>query len=242
MNLKALSVSVVLALGTVVSHAASDVEVLAEKLKKAMPGLSIDALTPSAIPGVYELVSAGDVAYITADGVHMIQGTLFNIPGRKNLTEKTLSVQRVKAMQTIDPAALLVYPAKGKQVHAITVFTDPSCPYCHRLHDEIPKLNEMGVTVRYALYARSGNGTLTARQISEVMCATDKKAVLDRFFANSAANSSGATCKQAESAERIARVANQVGLKGTPYIVADSGFAEAGYMPAAELVKALTNF
>ena len=222
-----------------VANASPETDELSQKLIKTMPGLTIDSIAPSVIPGLYEVVSGGDVAYVTADGVHMIQGTLFNVPERKNLSENTLSRQRAKAIQALPASSLIVYKAKGKEQHVITVFTDPSCPYCHRLHDEIPKLNDLGVTVRYALYARGGEGTLTSRQLSEVICSPDPKAAIGRFFANSQLNASGASCTQADGLEAIARAANKVGLKGTPHIVASTGYASSGYMPAPELIRVL---
>lgn len=41
---------------------------LTAKLRKSMPGLIIDSIKPAVIPGLWELVSGGDVAYFTADG------------------------------------------------------------------------------------------------------------------------------------------------------------------------------
>lgn len=212
---------------------------LSKALTKSMPGINIDSIKDTPIPGIYEVVSGGDIAYVTGDGVYMIQGSLFNVPDRKNLSEKTLEAVRMSAMKALDSSALLIYPAKGKALHTITVFTDPSCPYCHKLHDEIDKLNELGVTVKYALYARSGNGTLTGRQLQEVLCSKDPKKELDRFFKSSSQNSDGADCKKSEALEKIARLAPKVGLEGTPHIVTDTGLSFSGYRPAEEMLRVL---
>lgn len=218
-------------------HASPETDAIAQKLVKNMPGLTIDAISPSVITGLYEIVSGGDVAYVTADGMHMIQGTLFNVPERKNLSENTLSKQRAIAMKLIPESSLIVYKANGKEKQVLTVFTDPSCPFCHRLHDEIPKLNDLGITIRYALYARSGEGTLTSRQLSEAICADNPKEAINRFMANSQLNATGAKCAKSEGLEIIARTANKVGLKGTPHIIASNGYANSGFMPAAELAR-----
>lgn len=221
---------------------AGELEALSAKITKNMPGLKIDSLVESPVPGLYEMVSGGDVAYVTADGVHLIQGTMFNVPEKKNVSEATLAKLRVKEMASIDKKSLIVFPAKGgKAKHTLTVFTDPSCPYCKRLHQEIPKLNEMGVTVQYALYARTGTGTLTSRQLSEIMCSSDKKLTMDHFFQSPMAQSNGAKCQAAEGLDRIARVGPRVGLKGTPHLVGDNGYSNAGFMPAEELVRALND-
>lgn len=240
MKLKTLLLPVALAF-SLASHAAPDASTAALRasLAKSMPGITIDSLKPTAVPGLYEMVSGAEVAYVTSDGVHMLQGTLYNVASRKNLTEQSLSVSRAKLMQTLDPASLMVYPAVGKEKHSITVFTDPSCGFCRLLHSEVPKLNELGITVKYALYARSGNGTITGRQLSEVLCSPNQKAELTKFFGASSMDVKGADCSKAEGLERIARVAPQVGLKGTPHIVTEKGFAMSGYQPAQELLRTL---
>ena len=217
----------------------AEVEALTAKLRKTMPGLIIDAIKPAAIPGLWELVSGGDVAYFTPDGVYMIQGTLFNVQDRRNMSEDALTDQRVKALGTIGKEALIVYPAKGKPKHTITVFTDPSCPFCKRLHQEIPVLNDLGITVQYAGYARSGNGTLTSRQLQEVLCSSDPRSSMDIFMDSPQKNATGADCKAAGELAQVSKVANQVGLKGTPHIVSDSGKAFSGFMPAKDLLAAL---
>ncbi len=210
-------------------------------LTKSMPGLNIDSIKETPMKGIFEIVSGGDVAYVTGDGQYMIQGTLFNVPNRKNLSDATLQGVRLKAVQDIDPSALIVYPAKGKSLHTITVFTDPSCPYCHKLHEEVAQLNDLGITVRYALYARSGTGTLTSRQIQETLCSSDPKQTIDVFFKSSQRQAKGAECSKVAAIDKIAKTARLVGLQGTPHIVTDSGLSFSGYRPPQEMLKVLEN-
>ena len=97
----------------------------------------------------------------------------------------------------------------------------------------------MGITVQYAGYARSGNGTLTSRQLQEVLCSSDPRSTMDAFMDLPQKNATGADCKAAGELAQVSKVANQVGLKGTPHIVADSGKAFSGFMPAKDLLAAL---
>lgn len=240
--IKKSMLSIALALGiSGFAHADQNIAVLKEKILQAMPGLTIDALKESAIPGVYELVSAGDVAYVSKDGEHMIQGNLFNVPNKKNLTEQTLAGIRKTHLNELDDASLIVYPAKGQSLYTITVFTDPSCPYCHRMHDEMQKYNEAGITVRYALYARMGGNTNTSRQIEEIVCAAKPKDAADIFFKNSNRISEGAKCDKTQALSKITSLAPKLGLEGTPHIVMSNGMAFSGYQPVSELLKTLQN-
>lgn len=240
--LKKLISAFVLAIGLIGTvSAAQALDDLAATLTKSMPGLNIDSIKETPMKGIYEIVSGGDVAYVSGDGTYMIQGTLFNVTKRKNLSDETLQQVRLKAIKNIDKSALIVYPAKGKALHTITVFTDPSCPYCHKLHEEITQLNDLGITVQYALYARSGNGTLTSRQLQETLCSSDPKQMIDAFFKSSQRQAKGADCSKVASLDKIAATARLVGLQGTPHIVTDSGLSFSGYRPPQEMLKVLEN-
>ena len=43
---------------------------------------------------------------------------------------------------------MIVYKAPKEQ-HVITVFTDITCGYCHKLHEQMSDYNALGITVRY---------------------------------------------------------------------------------------------
>ena len=53
----------------------------------------------------------------------------------------------------------------------ITGFTDISCPYCQKLHQEVPELNKQGVTVRYLAFPRNGvKNNVVSQQMNAVWC------------------------------------------------------------------------
>ena len=51
---------------------------------------------------------------------------------------------------------MVVYPAEGDEKASLKVFTDTTCPFCRRLHQEVPELQAAGVAVRYLPFPRSG--------------------------------------------------------------------------------------
>ena len=53
------------------------------------------------------------------------------------------------------------------------VFTDTSCPYCSRLHEEIGALSDANIRVRYLLYPRAGLDSDAAKQLESVWCSDD---------------------------------------------------------------------
>lgn len=50
---------------------------------------------------------------------------------------------------------MIVYKAP-KEKHVITVFTDITCGYCHKLHSQMKEYNDLGITVRYLAFPRQG--------------------------------------------------------------------------------------
>ncbi len=59
---------------------------------------------------------------------------------------------------------MIQYAAKGEQKAVIDVFTDIDCGYCRKLHGEMDELNELGITVNYYGFPRSGPGTESFRK------------------------------------------------------------------------------
>ncbi|WP_137297072.1 thioredoxin fold domain-containing protein [Psychromonas sp. SP041] len=49
----------------------------------------------------------------------------------------------------------VVYPAIGEEKVGVMVFSDPTCPYCQKLHKSIPTLNKAGVKVTILMYPRA---------------------------------------------------------------------------------------
>src|SRR5277367_4300480 len=58
-------------------------------LLKLLPaGTKLEDLRPSPIPGIYEFVQGADVSYLTADGKYFLDGNLYDMKSRDNLTEE----------------------------------------------------------------------------------------------------------------------------------------------------------
>ncbi|MEO1750493.1 DsbC family protein [Thiofaba sp. EF100] len=211
-------------------------EALTKKLKETMPGLPLSSVTATPVPGVYEVVAGPDVVYMTGDGRYMFQGALVDFEKRKNLTEERRTGIRVELLKQVKDEDTIIYAPQGAAKYSITVFTDPSCPYCRKLHQEVPELNKQGVKVRYVLYPRAGLDSPIGKSSIGIMCAKDRKAELDKSLGGQSVNLPA--CDKHPLAQMI-DLGGQLGLEGTPFIVTEGGQVIPGYRPAAELVKVL---
>ena len=159
-----------------------------QTIRKSLADLKLDtpieSISASPMAGLYEVKLKGSrVLYASADGQYIVQGYLFQLKDGKpvNLTEKAERLGVSKLINGIPVAETVVYPAIGETKTHITVFTDTTCPYCHKLHAEVPALNKAGIEVRYVAFPRQGLGSPGDEQLQAVWCSTDKKAAMDKM-------------------------------------------------------------
>ena len=157
-----------------------------QAIRKSLETLQLDvpveSISASPLAGLYEVKLKGSrVLYASADGQFIVQGYMFQLKDGKpvNLTEKAERSGVAKLINGIPVAETVVYPAIGETKSHITVFTDTTCPYCHKLHGEIPALNKMGIEVRYVAFPRQGLGSPGDQQLQAVWCSADKKSAMD---------------------------------------------------------------
>ena len=139
----------------VVSAETSDVDKLKQALAKSMPSVKVTNVADTPIEGLYEVIVGSQVVYMSVDARYMIEGDLFDLKTKKNVSEEAKSVIRLSAINKLGSDNMLVYtPEKIK--NTITVITDIDCPYCRRLHNEIPDYMENDVEVRYIFMPLKG--------------------------------------------------------------------------------------
>lgn len=216
------------------SAQAQDTEKLKQRLQERLSEISITELKPTPIPGLYEMVFGSRIAYVSADGKYMFTGELIDLDNRSNLTAIRRGGLVLKSIEAMGEANMIVIgPAKAKRT--LTVFTDVDCPYCAKLHNEVPKLTQAGVKVRYLLYPRAGKETETYKRAIAVWCAKDRvKAV---GVAKSGGKLEMKTCSN--PVDEHVRLGQEVGVDGTPTLVFDDGRVIPGYAPASQLLASL---
>jgi thiol:disulfide interchange protein DsbC len=204
-------------------------------LVKLLPaGSKIEDLRPSPIAGLYEFAQGADVSYLTADGKFFLDGNVYDMGTRENLTEGLRTKARVAMISAVPESQMLIFSPKNPQ-YTITVFTDVDCGYCRKLHSEMGELNRLGVRVRYMFYPRTGPNTESWRKAEAVWCAADRNEALTRAKAGGALDTSK-SCGPNPVAREYA-LGQSIGVRGTPAIVTESGDYISGYLPPQDLVE-----
>ena len=115
-------------------------------------GVQSTEIQPAPVAGMKTVLTNSGVLYVTEDGKHIIQGPMYDVSGASpvNVTNQLL-MKHLNALEN----EMIVYKAPQEK-HVITVFTDITCGYCHKLHEEMRDYNALGITVRYLAFPRQG--------------------------------------------------------------------------------------
>ncbi|MBZ2167292.1 thioredoxin fold domain-containing protein [Marinobacter sp. F4216] len=225
--------------GIASSVSAGEVEdAIAERLTSMVPGLKIESVEESEAKGLYTVeTSSGDTIYSTADGKYLLNGDLLRLTeaGVANVTEEARANRRNELMASYGDGQAISFPADGEEKAVIDVFTDIDCPYCRKLHDEVPQLNAYGITVNYYGFPRSGPGTPSFDKYVSVWCSEDQQAAMDA--AKGGRSVEPAKCDN--PVQEQFQLGGRVGVTGTPAIILEDGNIVRGYVPAANLAKGL---
>ena len=206
------------------------------RLGKMIEGGAQAQILATPVQGLYQVSIGPMVVYMTADGRYLMIGKMIDLQNQLDLTAEAKAKAVKKALAKVPEQSMIIYPAKGAQKHVITVFTDIDCPYCHKLHQEIPKLNAAGVTVRYLAYPRAGIGSQSYDKAVSVWCASDRNQAMDQAIAGQVTPK---TCQH--TVDNQFELAQVFEVTGTPTIILDTGRVIPGFVPAEKLIQVLNN-
>lgn len=221
--------------------AASDQEVIKGTFSIRFPQVQINKIEKTAVNGIYQVeTSSGELLYVSGDSKYIFTGDLLDIGGNAtvNLSENYRSHKRVDALNSLQDADLVVYPAKDEKSEVL-VFTDTSCGYCRKFHTEVAQMNELGITVKYVAWPRYGLQSPAGQTMVNVWCANDRTDAMTKAKSNeSVAAPAGKVCEQNTVQDQI-NLGQQIGVRGTPAVYSMDGRQLGGYMKAGQLAQQL---
>ena len=218
-----------------IANAEVDKEALRKKMAERMPSLTVEDINPSKIKGLYELMVGANIYYVSEDGRYLIQGRMYDLVDKKDLTEEKLATAKAALINAVSKDEMIIFKAPIEK-YVVNIFTDIDCGYCRKLHAEIDQYLAEGITVQYLFFPRAGKDSASYKKAVSVWCASDRNAAL------TAAKSSKKppeekTCKNPVDAHMA--LGDELGVRGTPMIITPKGTVFPGYMPAKKLLEAL---
>lgn len=225
-----------------VNAAENNEELIRQNLQKIDPRIKVKTISDAPISGMSEIeLNSGEVVYADSKGEFFLIGQLYQYSqagGFVNLTEEKAKGNRKGKLETIPDEQMVVFAPEGEVKATVNIFTDVDCPYCRKLHEEIPQLNAMGVQVNYLAFPRNGMNSRTYQTMVSIWCAGDAEEM--RSAMTEAKVGGQPELKSCENPVLGQLALGQnVGVTGTPALVLEDGTLVPGYIPAARLGKML---
>ncbi len=204
---------------------------IADQIRANISDLPIEAIHKSPIDGLYELVVQGQIFYSDRTGRFLIaSGHIFDTGSKQDLTARRLEqINRVDWSDLPLDKAIVSGDPNGK---ALAIFTDPDCPYCRRLENELKGMK--GVKIYTFLYPLTSLHPDSRRKAEAIWCAKDRHAALTQVMIENKPIAGGGCTTPIDEIHAIAK---HMGIHGTPTMIAGDGRKFSGLKSAAELKK-----
>lgn len=195
-------------------------------------GIKEGVTSPLPMNGMIAAVKNGKVAFVSDNGRFVFQGTVYDTWSQKNIESirdaevayKTIDVKKTKfRVDDLNPITI------GTGEKTVIVFTDPFCPSCHVLLDDVKKVEGYIFKIVYVpMLGDESNKVVRAMQ-----CAKDqvsaKKVMLGMAEPGSIVGKAELpSCDTSPIAKRIVS-AHMFGIKGVPFMIRDDGLIRLGY-------------
>lgn len=207
-------------------------------LAEVIPSLKVVKVEKSEIDGLYRVESNNSEALFTdKDASFFLTGELYSTAKGtlSNLTEVRREKSRASKISAIKADQKITFPAIGETKARISVFTDIDCGYCRKLHQEVPRMNELGIEVSYLAYPRAGIGSSSYDKAVSAWCAEDRL----QAMTDAKAGKTIAALKCDNPVASQFELGQILGVSGTPAIVLQNGALIPGYVTADKLAQGL---
>ena len=213
---------------------------IASKINAVLPeGMSVQSVKESQIENLF-IVDIGDLQpiYASKNGEFFFYGELYAVNGNmlQNTTKDEVNLKRKSILdETLSEDDFISFKSENEK-HSVTIFTDVDCGYCRKFHNEIQDFNDLGITVNYVAFPRSGLDSVSYNKIVTAWCSKDPKSALTKMKQGQDVQLS--MC-QNHPVEAHFLLGQKIGITGTPAIIKSNGELLPGYLPPEGLLTRL---
>ena len=200
-------------------------------LQKNYPQLgTIDKVYKAPFLGLYEVVTNDQLYYTDEKAQYLIVGNIIDMKNGKNLTEV-----RSRKLFAVDfsslPLELAVKKVKGNGERKLAYLTDPNCGYCKKLESELKNVDN--VTLYRFLYPIFPGSD---EKVRGVLCSKNPNKTWEDWMVDGVQTPAGDCTTQTD---KVTALGKKLRVNGTPTLIFADGTLIPGYLPAADLEKAL---
>jgi len=201
-------------------------------VRKVAPNGTISEIKVSPLKSLWQVeVDAGEgkhgVLYIDMSKKYLIAGQIAPIDQLgKPATPRKVDYSKIP----LSDAVVLGQPTAKKK---IVVFSDPDCPYCRKLHEELKQVIEKRSDIAFYLILYPLPMHKDAyKKAQAITCEKSVSLVDDAFSGKSVPEP---TCGK-EQLEKNLALGHELKIEGTPAVIREDGTLLPGYSPADKLI------
>lgn len=208
----------------------SDTAAIKKLLEQRFEGVAIGNISKTPYFGLYEVQFDEQIVYTDAKVTYVLVGSIFDAATKKNLTE---AKQREYSRVAFDslPLDLALKKVKGNGSRKLVVFSDPDCPFCARLENELKGVDN--VTIYTFLYPIDQLHPDSARKSRLIWCAPDKLKAWEAFFESGALPKNNGDCDN--PVVTLSALGQKLRVSATPTLVFADGSVIPGALPASRI-------
>ena len=204
--------------------------------QKLQAGGTIESIRQTPFADLYEVVlRAPDgprIFYVDGRATVIITGSVIDAKSGRNLTE-----ERQRKLDAIKweslPLQWAITTVRGTGRRKIAILSDPNCPYCKRLEEDLAKLDD--VTVHILPYAILS--PVSVRQAKAVWCSKNRAKVWNDLMFRRIEPRPDRDCDT--PIERLVDFGRRIGARATPTWFLESGDRYSGALPLDEVRRLL---
>ena len=213
-----------------VAQAQSDQQIRSDLQKKVGTGTKIKSVSPSPIPGIYEVLVGNEIFYTDVNSKYLIQGEIIEIATGKKITEqKQADLNRIKWSELIPANALKTVRGNGSR--QLAVFSDPNCGYCKRLDKSLQQLDNVTVYT-FLIPILSAD---SAQKSKQIWCSADPQKAYVDWMINGITPTGKGDCST--PLDKNMAFAKTYGITGTPTIFFTDGSRFPGAVQITDIEK-----
>ena len=207
---------------------------LEKNLKKEFPEINTKILGTTPVKEVYEVLIGENVVYTDQNARYFFVGQLIDFKNKENLTAK-----REKQLTQVDvstlPTEQAIKSVKGDGTRKLYVFSDPDCPYCKKLEQNLTNIDNVTIyTFLFPLKNLHPNAENVAKQI---WCSSNPYEAWEEYMILNNPPSALATCDN--PVQKNINLGRNIGVTGTPTLFFQDGTRVSGAMSHENISKML---
>jgi thiol:disulfide interchange protein DsbC len=197
-------------------------------------GVQIEGIEESPVPGLYEVryrsPQGVQVLYVDATGSYVIQGNVFDLRAKRDLTEERLRKLNAIKFESL-PLDLAVKVQRGNGKRVLAMFSDPYCPACRQFERSLAQVDN--VTIYVFMYPVIRPENIDHSRM--VWCSADRAKAWLELAAAPKPKVPNAPANCGDPVEKVLKLGRSLAVNSTPTLVLANGERVSGGLSPEDL-------